>query len=226
MADQEVPTPRPSRKRTAKAESTGTTDPTDNRGIGGNGGDTPPKGRAKAAPRATARVGSFEDRLAGFLGMAAIPFALQGDDYCAFIIASRTPELAKSLTIVANENAAVKRILSRMLEGSAWGGVALSVVGIAVPIAQHHGLVPGSDPFATQYPKAPPGLNGRPVHQAPPAGFGGWSQPTATDGSAMGAPAPTPTDDAGDGDYTTTMPGAPPGVVTVAATSAGHTGAK
>lgn len=230
--------PDPPKARIRKAKDTGTTDATDTRGIGGNGGDAAPRGRRTKAeappaspPRTRVRAGNLESRLAEFLGMASIPFALQGDMYCASILATRTPDLAKNLAALAEENPGIKRVLNRMLEGSAWGGVALSVVAIAVPIAQHHELLPGSDPFAAQYPPLPQGIAPGPrVHEAPRAGFGGWSSPVE-DTSSMGAPAPGPaaTPQANDGAATqdmTRVPGAPPGVVTVAATSAGHNGAR
>lgn len=158
--------------------------------------------------------------------MAALPFALQGDDYCATIIAQRTPDLAKSLTALADENPAIKRTLNRMLEGSAWGGVALSVAAIVIPIAQHHNLVPGGDPFAFQFPNSPQ----RAGIQSPPAGFGGWSPERVDDGSTMGAPSPSSDNgsahDGGADPGWTRVDGAPPGVVTVASTGAGHQGAR
>lgn len=235
MATQAVPTPKPRRRIKPQEPATVPTDATGIGGNGGTGGDEPPAGRqrraaeAPAQPRAKApRASSLEARLTEFLGMASIPFALQGDMYCASILASRTPTLAKNLTALADENPGIKRVLNKMMEGSAWGGVALSVVAIAVPIAQHHQLLPGSDPFAAQYPDLPAGITPGPrVHEAPRAGFGGWSQPAPDDTSTMGAPAPN-------GEYEgspetagmTRVPGAPPGVVTVAATTAGHTGAR
>lgn len=231
--------PRPtSRRRTVKgreADATVPTDTTGNGGNGGTGGDRAPQGRqdpvepappkVSAPPRAKApRATSLEYRLTEFLGMASIPFALQGDMYCAHILATRTPELAKNLSALADENPGIKRVLNKMMEGSAWGGVALSVVAIVVPIAQHHQLLPGGDPFAAQYPPLPAGIG--PVHEAPAAGFGGWSQPATEDASTMGAPAPSSNGGNEGSPDMTRVPGAPPGVVTVAATSAGHLGAR
>jgi hypothetical protein len=224
-----VPRPRKTPPKTAP-KSTGTTEPTDTGVSGGSGGDTPPRARTappreappKAPRRPTAR--SLEGRLAEFLSMAALPFALQGDDYCAQIIAQRTPDLAKSLAALAEENASIKRTLNRMLEGSAWGGVALSVTAIVVPIAQHHGLVPGGDPFAFQYPNSPQrSPQGIP---SPAAGFGGWSPPPTDDTSTMGAPASPDSNGTPEDAGWTRTPGAPPGVVTVAATTAGHDGSR
>lgn len=245
MATPAVPRPRPSIR--PKERTTDPTDATDNRGTSGTGGDKPPRGRrrtastaqaeAPAPPRTRApRAGNLESRLTEFLGMASIPFALQGDMYCAHILATRTPALAKNLAALADENPGIKRVLNKMMEGSAWGGVALSVVAIAVPIAQHHQLLPGGDPFAAQYPPLPEGIGPGPrVHEAPAAGFGGWSQPVTEDTSSMGAPAPggapAPAAYSGGNEGSpdldmTRVPGAPPGVVTVAATSAGHAGAR
>jgi len=231
----EVPkAPRPRKAKTT--ETTGTTDIGGSRGIGSSATDTvedrPPRGRPKSPPKGSRTEGtsaaapdtvrkpssaSLEARLNEFLAAAALPFALTGDDYCATIIAQRTPRLSASLVALAKENPAVRRVLNRILEGSAWGGVAIAVVSIVIPVAQHHGMVPGDDPFITLYPGSPR----REAVASPPAGWNGWSNSSGNSGndrSAMGAPVGS------DEPVMTQFGNAPPGVVTVDATTAKHAG--
>lgn len=223
-----VPRPRPRKKDQDPA-----TDTAPNRGSRGTRGSAPetpdpppPPPPPKAPPRAetrTPRKGSLESRLNEFLGAASIPFAVAGDNYSAQIVAARSPALAKSLAELANENAAVKRVLNRIMEGSAWGGVAIASLSIILPICQHHGLIPGTDPFSAIMPGPAPSGEG----QSPRMRWSGGSTPTP-DGSTMGAPGPgsggdtPPNGRPSPDEYKTTVPGSPPGVVTVASTTADH----
>ena len=226
----------PKAPRPRRVKTTGPTETTNKGGNGGTGrmppldplpddspgeGKSPPKssprGRRAAAGTGTGRPpspASLEARLTEFLSAAALPFAIAGDTYCAAILTQRTPALAHALSELAKENPGVRKVLNRMLEGSAWGGVGLAVFSIVIPVAQHHGLVPGEDPFGWQYPDTP----ARGAVASPPAGFGGWSTTSGNDRSSMGAPTES------DEPTMTQFPGAPPGVVTVEATGANHTG--
>lgn len=165
----------------------------------------------------------MEARLEEFLAAATLPFAIAGDDYSAQIIALRSPALAKSLAELARENRAVARILNRIMEGSAWGGVAIASLSIILPICQHHGLIPGNDPFAAIMP-APSSSGPRKMR---------WSggQAPAPEGSSLGTPGPgssgapdTPPNGRGPvpDEYKPHVPGSPVGVVTVAGTTADH----
>jgi hypothetical protein len=200
---------KPSVSATDKAETTGKTDTPPKRGY-----QRKPKDESSPRPEPVKQRASLEEKLTDFLGTASIPFALAGDQYCAQIIATRTPPLATALAELARENKGVDRVLRRMLEGSAWGGVALAVVSIVVPIAQHHGALPGADPFSMMYPPFPA--------QAEVAMQ--WTAPPATENGQPAAQAQAPSNGRPDvpDEYKTTIPGAPPGVVTVAATNAGH----
>lgn len=225
-----VDPPKPSRaKRGTRA--TGATGTRSNRSTRSAAQDIPPQPEPEAQvppvqeppqpPRQSKpRAGSLEARLAEFLGICSFPFAAAGDQYSAQIVALRSPALATALADLAKENAAIKRVLERVLEGSAWGAVGLAAASIILPICQHHGMIPGSDPFAAILPSpAPP----RPM---------AWSQgqpQQSPNGSTHGAPAPGSEGDPTvheDGDDFTRVPGAPPGVVTVAATAAQHPGAR
>lgn len=208
-----MPVPRPATAEKPKPENTGTTDTTDtggNRGTRG-GNDSPPERRPP-------RKGSLEYKLTEFLSSAAALPTVAGDSYSAAVITMRAPLLAAALADLADENASVKRMLSRMLEGSAWGAVAIATLAIVIPIAQAHNVLPGMDPFSLIYGPVP----GNPRQRN--GGRMTWSttgnDPSGTGaGSAMGAPAPPDPDPvpyAGTApDFTPTVPGAPPGVVTV-----------
>lgn len=228
--------PRPP-KSTNKGTPTDPTIPTENLGgNGGNGGepsmpnDVPPRSRQRAGaagttgrpapaaggPRAP-RAGQLETKLGEFFGAFSLIFAATGDDYCAWIIAERSPQLASAWAELAKQNPAVKRVLEGLVEGSAWGGVILSTLSIALPIAKHHGVWRGPDPFAFIMPGPPPDVAPKGDNNGN-SGNGGfaWSK-------ADNAPAPQRSSD--DDEYMSTMPGAPPGVVTVASTTAAHPGA-
>lgn len=118
------------------------------------GGQAPPSGEQQQAPPISEaqprppRKGSLEARLGELIGGFALPFAAMGDMHCAGVIAQRGPALAGAWAELAQQNAAVKRVLERMLSGGAWGGVIVSTLAIAVPMAQHHGIYDGPDPFA------------------------------------------------------------------------------
>lgn len=159
--------------------------------------------------------------------MPSLAFAAAGDLYCAELWAARSDMLASSWYELSKQNASVRRVLEQLVEGSAWGGVIMSTLAITLPIAKHHGIYRGPDPFAMFLPgpTAPPSAPGK----AAGAGQGRpmtWSR----DPQAGPVPASMPTPTRGDDDTDTPAPiyldGAPPGVVTVAASPAQHTGAR
>lgn len=167
-------------------------------------------------PKSSPRAGSLEARLADLLAASSIAFAVSGDVYSAQVVSLRSPALASALADLAKENAAVRRILDRLLEGSAWGSVLFALAAIIIPICQAHGIIPGSDPFVAMMPspEAPKRME--------------WGS-SPNGGSTMGAPGPGSEGDPSpstDDETMTRMPGAPPGVVTVAATAAQHPGAR
>jgi hypothetical protein len=237
--------PRPS-KGTNKGKPTDPTIPTENlSGNGGNGGepassapkDAPPRSRQRAnagptgpsAPSAggsrAPRTGQLETKLGEFFGAFSLVFAAAGDDYCAWVVASRSPQLASAWADLAKQNPAVKRVLEGLVEGSAWGGVIISSLAIALPIAKHHGLWRGPDPFSMLMP-APPEVAAKMNGNNNGNGNGGKPASYAWTKASGDAPAPQPTPSDDDSDYMSSMPGAPPGVVTVASTTAAHPGAR
>lgn len=168
----------------------------------------------KAKPRVRAKTasGRLEQSLEELFSALALPFMLAGDTHCANIIAQGSPKMAEAWVKLADENPGVKRVLTKLTEGSAWGGVILSTAAVAVPIAAHHGAPLGALGSVFGGPSSPPKM--RPQRPSNPA--------QAQDASSMGAPAfskdPVRYATAPDGYIPTdprAAPDTPPGVVTV-----------
>lgn len=93
-------------------------------------------------PPATARAKTIERRLEELIASFALGFAMMGDDYCANVVAHGAPHLAQAWANLAKESPAVRAVIERLLRGGAWGGVVISTLAIALPIAQHHNIYP------------------------------------------------------------------------------------
>lgn len=237
--------PRPLRRSDAQADLTDPTEPT-SPSEAARRVEEPEAPRAERAPRAPsapprARANAMESRLAELFSAPALAFSLAGDMHCAEIINNGGPEMARAWAKLAQENPAVRRVLNTLLEGSAWGGVVLSTLSVALPIAAHHGVkLPGPWSGGSDHRQDPPAGApnwGTPRPSAPSGGgfFSGWTSETPPAASAQAPAAPVapvapvgPTDDVR---HDPAAPpvyfhGAPPGVVTVASGPANHSGAR
>jgi hypothetical protein len=107
----------------------------------------PPEG-----PKKTPQFKKLEDSLNEFLGLIPMTIAMTGDQELAVVVAARTPAMAEAWIDLAMRNNGVKRVLDKLVEGSAWGGVIISTTAVALPIAQRTGIYRGPDPFALMYP--------------------------------------------------------------------------
>jgi hypothetical protein len=197
------PPPPPNRGRTSDPDpetpqGTGTTDTT----------DTPPRGRATSQGRATRppTTPKLQRRLEEFFVAPAAVYAATGHHYPAQIIALRSPQLAEDLYQLAQESLAVKRVLEKLLEGGAWGGVIVSAASILIPVLSYHNVVPIGDPFSAFLP-APQVDTRRPIVPPPPGPGNAATTDTNGGGGASGYTPPI-------------ADGEPPGVVTVAGTGA------
>lgn len=74
-------------------------------------------------------------KLYGTIGMSLYPF----DPQCATTILENSETMAKSLEDLAKENAAVKRVLEKLAETSAWGTVFAAHAPMVLALATHHG---------------------------------------------------------------------------------------
>lgn len=163
----------------------------------------PPRSKATGPTGATApprsrpgRTPNLQKDLEDLLATPAIAYSFMGDEYAANLLATRTPAMAEAWYELAQKNPAVKRLLEGMVKGSAMGGVFLSTAAVVVPLLQHHGAIPGADPFAALYPSlgSPQGQpgNGGPIVPPPPAPAPA-SRPEPRPGGGGGAAGPGPT---------------------------------
>lgn len=168
-------------------------------------GDT--EGTEKEAPqpsfvnRQPGRKPPLQKKLEEFFASPSLVYSFMGDEWAAQLIATRTPMMAEAWYDLSTKNAGVKRVLERLVEGGAWGAVVLSTMAVALPLAQHHGALPGSDPFSAIYPPLPAVGERGPIVPPPPSEPSRHRTHREDDGRSGGAP--------------TYIPGSPPGVVTV-----------
>jgi hypothetical protein len=127
-----------------------------------------PMATTEQKPPVRPRSGSLEARLAQVFASASPLPALMGDQYSAFIIASRSAKFAHDLAELAKVNPRLKKALEGMLDGGAYGGVLFSGAAMLLPILWAYGVIPPPpvDPFAPFYPQLPPGVVPRSVRKA------------------------------------------------------------
>lgn len=108
---------------------------------------TPPKDTAKEKPTGrppgranAASVGKIEEGLTDlFTGLALVAQA-GGNDIAFVVLTSRGPKLARAWAELARQNASVRRVIERLMTGGAWGGVIMSSVSVAMPLAASYGV--------------------------------------------------------------------------------------
>lgn len=124
-------------------------------------GAAPAAGKAQKRPTKTTPV-NLTEKLAELLTVAglAVGMANQVD---GLIITSNAHQFATALGKLADENEQVRRVLTGLVTGSAWGGVIMAAGSIALPIAANHGAkIPMADAMLAPYrnltnpPPAPP----------------------------------------------------------------------
>lgn len=101
-----------------------------------------PAGRANASS-----VTKIEEGLTDLFSGFALAAQFQGNDVAYVILTSRGPKVAAAWAELARQNASVRRVLERLMTGGAWGGVVVSTLSMALPLAESYGAhVP--NPFA------------------------------------------------------------------------------
>ena len=117
------------------------------------GGKKPPKDKPEKsdAPWSTNDAGErvrstralpHEVRLREIFAEAAA--LLKGaDSFSGILLEAKGEELAYGYAKLAKEDPRVKRVLERILEGSAWSAALAPTVTLAVCIAWHYGMIPG-----------------------------------------------------------------------------------
>lgn len=81
-------------------------------------------------------------------GLAGIALALQfqGNDVAAVIVSERGPKVASAWAELARQNSNVRKTLERLLQGTAWSGVAVSTAAMVMPLMQVYGAYPANVP--------------------------------------------------------------------------------
>lgn len=108
----------------------------------------PPEGKKRGRPKGSTNqstINKLENSINEFLAIPAMAFAAAGDQTCAWILAGEDSpgrQWAAAWANLAKESPAVRNALTRMMTGGAWGGVIVSTIMVAMPIAAHHGALP------------------------------------------------------------------------------------
>jgi len=111
---------------------------------------TKPAPAKKAAPRRRAAVkidikAKISETLTSIGSMLIITGSVKADPRIVFdgqVLIARADAVAEAVDKIAAENPAVKKALERLFTGSSYAQLAITVAGVAVPIAAAHGLVP------------------------------------------------------------------------------------
>lgn len=111
--------------------------------------DKKPTGRPAGRANASSVV-NIENAMNEFFAAVSMGFQFAGDDVMAVIFASRGPKVAEAWAELARINPGVRKVIEKMLTGSAWSGVAISSLSIAMPVAERYGVFPDNlpNPFA------------------------------------------------------------------------------
>lgn len=88
----------------------------------------------KSKPR-QGKIAKNLSKLYGTVGATVYPF----DQQCGQTILENADRMADSLEALANENAAVKRVLEKLAETSAWGTVFAAHAPVLLAVSMHHG---------------------------------------------------------------------------------------
>lgn len=113
------------------------------------GNSTTPK-RMPAATKASLQ--DLREAMENALGLIAMAFAARGDLYCAEIITDGSPDLIDSWIWLAKKHDGVRRVLGYLVGSGGYTALALSTLGVALPIMQHHGLYPENMPTPKSMP--------------------------------------------------------------------------
>lgn len=91
------------------------------------------------------RVGKklpYETRLKEFFAGISGVATLAGDSFTAAAIEGKSEELAFGYAKLAQNDPRVKRVISFLLEGSAWTEAIIPTLGLAIVVGWHYGFVP------------------------------------------------------------------------------------
>ena len=110
----------------------------------------PPSSNGPGRPKGTANrgtVANIENTITEFLNGVALAFSFQGNDVCAVVFTHRGPKVAAAWAELARQNPNVRKTLERLMQGGAWGGVAISTISLLMPIGQYYEVIPANIPI-------------------------------------------------------------------------------
>jgi hypothetical protein len=109
-------------------------------------GDSPDSSPWKTDSDGTRKRGTralpLEIRLREFFVSLAGVSMLAGDSFTANAIEAKSEELAYGYAKLASVDPRVKRVLTMLLEGSAWTEALIPTLGLAIIVGWHYGAVP------------------------------------------------------------------------------------
>lgn len=143
--------------------------------------DTPPR-TSSPTPKPSVNLTELSKRVKQLYALPAIPMALRCPE-CAAHYAANCEEAADALLDLARTNKRVRRTLELLVQGGAYGELAITHGTLLVPILLHHDLI--------RLPAMVQGLFGRPAESdAPTAAHdhspsAGWETPPASPTTVM-----------------------------------------
>lgn len=132
----------------------------------------------------TPAMRALEARVTEMYALAGMGAFAVGDQIVSNSILQNAESCADAWITLAERDPKVKRILERLTQSSAWGGVVMAHLGIAIPILSHYGILPGG-PWITDK------VNPEPTPEPTPPGFGIPVDDPILSGSGISVP---PTD--------------------------------
>ena len=125
-----------------------------------------------AGPRPANTVeGKLARQLEDFLIQIGLGLALTGDEFSANVVATKAPEVAAAWARLAAKNPRVRQVLEAMMTASDWSTAVSATLGLVLPIAAHHGVLPARFMMFGGVPESPEvaAAGGAPAGPIPPA---------------------------------------------------------
>lgn len=80
------------------------------------------------------------------IGLVILGFSTAGDLHCAEVLADGSEKMIDSWIWLAEKHTGFRRVLEYICGGGGYAAVVTSTLGVALPIAQHHGFYPAEWP--------------------------------------------------------------------------------
>lgn len=94
--------------------------------------------RKRKTPASRPKKGAFVEPLTNMYGLAALTL-MPVDPHCAGVILENAEACAEAVDELAYQNESVRRVLDKLVTGSAIGALVMAHMPIIVAVASHHG---------------------------------------------------------------------------------------